>query len=77
MKILANLVQFPKDFMTRPVLYSQCVKIPIIGTGSNLDSYSSALAADENLNQLRGMAEGIDLNSKDNVKNSNSFLRYL
>ena len=50
---------------------------PIIGTGSNLDSYSSALAADENLNQLRGMAEGIDLNSKENVKNSNSFLRYL
>ena len=50
---------------------------PIIGTGSNLESYSNALAGDENLYQLKGIAEGIDLNSKDNVKYSNSFLRYL
>ncbi len=50
---------------------------PIIGSGSNLDSYSSALSDDENIYQLQGIAEGIDLNSKDVIKYSNSFLRYL
>jgi hypothetical protein len=50
---------------------------PIIGSGSNLESYSNALSEDENLYQLKGIAEGIDLNSKDVIKYSNSFLRYL
>lgn len=50
---------------------------PIIGSGSNLESYSSALSEDENLYELQGIAEGIDLNSKDVIKYSNSFLRYL
>ena len=50
---------------------------PLIGTGSNLESYSNALAEDENIYQLQGIAEGIDLNSKDVIKYSNSFLRYL
>lgn len=50
---------------------------PIIGSGSNLESYSNALSEDENLYQLKGIAEGIDLNRKDVIKYSNSFLRYL
>ena len=50
---------------------------PIIGSGSNLESYSNALSEDENLYQLKGIAKNIDLNSKDVIKYSNSFLRYL
>ena len=50
---------------------------PIIGSGSNLESYSKALSESENLYQLQGIAEGIDLNKKDVIKYSNSFLRYL
>ena len=50
---------------------------PIIGSGSNLESYSKALSESENLYQLQGIAEGIDLNNKDVIKYSNSFLRYL
>lgn len=50
---------------------------PLLGSGVNLDSYSDALANESNLYKLQDMAQGIDLNSKENIKYSNSFLRYL
>lgn len=50
---------------------------PLIGTGVNLDSYSDALSSESNLVRLSAIADNIDLNSKDLIKYSNSFLRYL
>lgn len=49
---------------------------PWLGTGTNLDSYSSALESNENFKQLSRLTANFDLNAKSEVKFSNSMLRY-
>lgn len=50
---------------------------PLLGTGVNLNSYSNALSSESSLLKLNSIASDIDLNSKEVIKYSNSFLRFM
>ena len=47
----------------------------VVGSGVNLESYSSSLADSDKEGSLRTLSGNLDLNSKAQVKFSNSFLR--